>query len=96
MPLSDDETPSSSEQVISTNGQSADVPTSASNVSESSPATQTATPQTTRTDSNKKSIKKWILIGAAAAAAITAILLIKKSEPEPQVSIGTPSVGAPE
>lgn len=96
----DTESSSSVEQVTSTNGRSGDLPASASNVSQASPATQTPVPQVSPADSkNKKpgkSVKKWLLIGAGVAAAITAFLLINKSEPEPQVSVGTPTVGVPQ
>jgi len=87
------------EQVSSTNRQSQDVPASVSNVAQNAPANQAAAQQTTPTDINKKqgkSVKKWILIGVGAAAAFTVVFFMTKSQPEPQVSIGMPSVGMPQ
>jgi len=97
--IASNESQSSGDQLNSTNDQSEDVQTVASNKSQNSPPTQTPTPQVTPTDSNKKqrkSLKKWLLIGAGVAVAISAILLIKKSKPAPEVSVGTPSVGVPQ
>lgn len=87
---------SARDQVGSTNGPSGEV---TANVSQNSPATQKPAPQSAPGDSqrkNGKSVKKWLLIGAGMAAAITAFLLINKSKPETQVSVGTPSVGVPQ
>jgi hypothetical protein len=87
------------EQVSSTNRQSQDVPASVSNVAQNAPANQAPAQQTTPTDINKKqgkSVKKWILIGVGAAAAFTVVFFMTKSQPEPQVSIGMPSVGMPQ
>lgn len=95
----ENESQSARDQVSPTNGRSGEVPASAPNVSQDSAATQKATPQSNPGDSRKKngkSVKKLLLIGAAVAASITAFLLINKSEPEAQVSIGTPSVGVPQ
>ncbi len=95
----DNESRSARDQVGSTNGPSGEVTASAPNVSQNSPATQKPTPQSAPDDSqrkNGKSVKKWLLIGAGMAAAITAFLLINKSKPETQVSVGTPSVGVPQ
>ena len=95
----DNESQSARDQVGSTNGPSGEVTASAPNVSQNSPATQKPTPQSAPGDSqrkNGKSVKKWLLIGAGMAAAITAFLLINKSKPETQVSVGTPSVGVPQ
>ena len=95
----ENESQSARDQVSSTNGRSGEVPPSAPNVSQNSAATQKTTPQSAPGDSQKKngkSVKKLLLIGAAVAAAITAFLLINKSEPETQVSVGTPSVGVPQ
>jgi hypothetical protein len=95
----DNESQSSRDQVSSTNGRSGEVPSSAANVSQDSTSTQKTTPQTAPSDPQKKngkSVKKVLLIGAAVAAVITAFLLINKSEPPVQVSVGTPSVGTPQ
>ena|SRR5688572_776271 len=95
----DNESQSARDQAGSTNGRSGEVPASTPNPSQDSPATQKPTPQIAPSDSqrkNGKSVKRWLLIGAGMAAAITAFLLINKSKPEPQVSVGTPSVGVPQ
>jgi hypothetical protein len=88
----------SRDQASSTNGRSGEVPASASNVSQDSASPQKTPPQNAPVDSQKKngkSKKKLLLIGAGVAAAITTFLLIK-SEPEPQVTVGMPSVGVPQ
>ena len=95
----ENESESARDQVSSTNGRNGEVPASAPNVSQDSAATERSTPQIAPGDSQKKngkSVKKLLLIGAGVAAAITACLLINTSEPEAQVSVGTPSVGVPQ
>jgi hypothetical protein len=44
----------------------------------------------------KRSKLKWILIGAAAAGAVVAAVLVTRQKSEPVVTVGGPSVGNPQ
>ena len=50
---------------------------------------------TTAKSSKRSGRLKWILIGAAAAGAVVAVILLKK-EKDPVVTVGAPTVGNPQ
>jgi hypothetical protein len=62
-------------------------------------ATTQSTVQKTNPNSEKSkhsSKKKWLLIGAAVVAGAVAIVLVSNTKPKADVTVGAPTVGAPQ
>lgn len=59
---------------------------------------QISVPQSNRNveKARHSSLKKWLLIGAGLAGAVAVIVLVQKSKPEPVVTVGAPTVVAPQ